>query len=143
MPRGQQGLPAFAFCRHRGAALHAGDDDGLADGGSVYSAFSAAAAPQKLDTPGGIIVGNALGVQHVHLLPDGTVKAGVAGVQAHGDLTRSFHLPHHIQHLLQRHFSAVINGAICLCKAQQGRVHQTARIDDAVGFLKQGRAPAG
>ena len=64
-------------------------------------------------------------------------------MQAHGDLTRSFHLPHHIQHLLQRHFSAVINGAVCLCKAQQGRVHQTARIDDAVGFLKQGRAPPG
>ena len=41
----------FLF-RHGGAALHAGNDDRLADGGSVYSAFSAAAAPQKLETPG-------------------------------------------------------------------------------------------
>ena len=47
--------------------------------GKVYSEFSAAAAPQKLETPGYHLT-NAVCIQCIHLLPDGTVQAGVASV---------------------------------------------------------------
>ena len=139
---GSKACQLFLF-RHRGAALHTGDDDGLAHGGQGVLGVQRRCRAAEAGNTGGIIVADALGVQHIHLLPDGTVQAGVAGVQAHGGAACGFHLPHYCQHLFQRHFGAVVNRTVLSGKAQQSRVDQTARIDDAVGCLQKGRAAPG
>ena len=125
---------------HRGAALHAGDDDRLAHAGQGIFGVQGRGCPAKTGHAGGVIVGDAVGVQSVHLLPDGTIQARVARVQAHRDFVRCFVFAHHGQHLLQRHFGAVVDGAIRLGQPQQGRVDQAARVDDAIRRLQQSRA---
>ena len=70
--------------RHGGASLHAGDDDRLADGRQGILGIQGGCSTAKAGNTGGIIVTNAVGVQCVHLLPDGAVQAGVTGVQTHG-----------------------------------------------------------
>ena len=126
---------------HRGAAFHAGDDHGLAHGGQGVFGIQCRRRAAEAGHAGRVIVGDAVGVQCIHLLPDSPVQAGVAGVQAHGDFAVCLHGAHHIQHLFQRHLGAVVNGAAGFCQSQQGRVDQTARVDDAISLLQQGCAP--
>ena len=61
-------------------------------------------------------------------------------MRAHRDFVRCFVFAHHGQHLLQRHFGAVVDGAIRLGQPQQARVDQAARVDDAIRRLQQSRA---
>ena len=128
---------------HRGAALHPGDDDGLAHAGQGVLGVQHRSGPAKAGYPGRIIVGNAVRIEGIHLLPNRAVQAGVAGVQPHGGFAGGFVLAHYGKHLFQRHFSAVINRAVCLGQPQQGRVDQAARVDDAVCRLQQGRTAPG
>ena len=118
--------------RHGGASLHAGDDDRLADCGQGILGVQCSGSAAKAGNTGGVIVTNAVYVQCIHLFSDGTVQAGVAGVQTHGGLTCGFHPAHHVQYLLQRHLGTVVDGTVRLCQPQQRRVDQTARINNAV-----------
>ena len=82
---------SFASCsrlRDGGAALHAGDDDGLAHIGQGVLGTERRRCAAEAGHARGVIVGDAVGVQRVHLLPDGPVKAGVAGVEADGGAAR-------------------------------------------------------
>ncbi len=136
-------LASFSFFRHRGAALHPGDDDGLAHGGQSILGVQGRRSAAEAGNAGGVIVSDAVRIQCIHLLPDGTVQAGVAGVEADGGLPGRFHLPHDVQHLFQRHPGAVVDGTAWLCQPQQGRVDQTSGVDDAVGSLQQDGPPPG
>ena len=138
---GQRGQP-LTF-GHRGTALHAGDDDGLADAGQRVLGVQRRRRTAEARHAGRIVVGDAHGVQRVHLFPDCAVQAGVARVQAHGGFVRCFVFFHDGKHLLQRHLGAVINGAVRPRQPQQRRVDQAARVDDAVRCLQQGRAAPG
>ena len=129
--------------RHRGAPLHPGDDYGLADGGQGVLGVQRRRRPAKAGHAGGIIVGDSIRIQCVHLLPDGPIQAGVAGVEPHSGPSCGFHPAHHVQHLFQRHLSAVVYGTLRLRQPQQGRVDQTARVDDAVRRLQQRRTAPG
>ena len=141
-PMGGKGDQLFPL-GHRGAALHPGDDDGLADGGQGVLGAQSRRRAAETGNARRVVVGNAHPIQCVHLLPDGPVKAGVAGVETDGGLACGFHPAHHGKHLLQRHLGAVINGAAGSREAQQGRVDKAARIDDAIGRLQQRRAALG
>ena len=76
--------------------------------GSVYSALSAAAAPQNEDTPGQTSLGNPAFIQLVHLLASRTVHARIAGVQTHDRFARFRGRRHHGDDLLERHLRAVV-----------------------------------
>ena len=129
--------------RDRSAALHPGDDDGLAHIGQGVLGTERRRCAAEAGHTRGVIVGDAVGVQRIHLLPDGPVKAGVAGVEADGGAACLLRSADGVQHLFQRHLGAVVDGAAGLCQTQQGRVDEAARIDDAVGIGQQGRAPTG
>ena len=117
---GQRGQPLPL--RDRGAALHPGDDDGLADTGQCVLGIQCRRRAAKAGHAGGVVIGNACGVQCVHLLTNCAIQAGVARVEPYGCFVRCFVLFHHGKHLFQRHFRAVVNGAVRLCKPQQRRV---------------------
>ncbi len=105
-----------------------------------YKIFGSVSGNLGMDA---VTIKSFIGVQRIHLLPDGSEQAGVAGVEPHGGLAGGFHLPQHAEHLLQRHLGAVVDGAARLCQPQQGRVDKAACINDAVGPLQQGRAALG
>ena len=115
-----------------GAALHPSDDDGLAHIGQGVLGTERRRCAAEAGHTRGVIVGDAVGVQRIHLLPDGPIKAGVAGVEADGGAACLLRSADGVQHLCQRHLGAVVDGTAGLCQPQQGRVDQTARINNAV-----------
>ena len=102
--------------------------------GRVYSTPAAAAAPEG-GHPRGHVPGDAPPVQLVHLFPHRPVQAGVPGVEADGVPAGSLGLLQHLQHLLQSHLGAVVHRHALPDEAQQGGVHQAARVYHAVGLL--------
>ena len=105
---------------------------GLADRGQGILGVQRGGSAAKAGNTGGIIVTNAVCVQRVHLFPDGTVQAGVAGVEADRGASGLFGGTDGVQHLFQRHLGAVIDSTARLCQPQQRRIDQTARINNAV-----------
>ena len=99
----------------------------------------AAAAPQKLETPG--VKGDVRRPQQIHLLPDGAVNAGVSGVEANGAFPVPLRRLKGLEHLLQGHFCAVIDPAVLPAQPQQHRIHQTARINHHIRLFQQFRSP--
>ena len=129
--------------RDRSAALHPGDDDGLAHVGQGVLGTECRRRAAEAGHARGVVIRDAVSIQRVHLLPDGPVEAGVAGVEADRGASGLFGGTDGVQHLFQRHLGAVIDGTAGLRQPQQGRVDETARVDDAVGIGQQGRAPPG
>ncbi len=77
--------------------------------GSVYSACSAAAAPQKKElTPGHTSYGNLTLFQSIHLLSYRSVQTRIPGMQPNDPFSFFFPCIHHFQNFFQRHIGAVI-----------------------------------
>ena len=125
------------------AARHAGDDNGLRYIGQSILRVEGRGGAGEGGHAGGHVVGHAHLVQLIHLLPDGAVEGGVAGVEPDGGLALPLGLLHDGEHLLQGHGRAVVHGAALLAALQQGRVHQGTGIDDHVGLSQQPGAPQG
>ena len=70
------------------------------------------------------VVCDAKGLQRVKLLAHRAVDAGVSGVQANGRLPGGLGVADHVDHLLQRHFGAVVDRAVRLCVGQKLRIDQ-------------------
>ena len=62
-------------------------------------------------------------------------EGGVPGVETDGVPAGALGLLQHLQHLLQGHLGAVVHRHALPDEAQQGGVHQAARVYHAVGLL--------
>ena len=69
--------------RHRRATRHAGDNHALTHAGQREFRPQRRRRAAEAGYPRRVVPENAQLVQGVHLLPDGSVQAGVPGVQAH------------------------------------------------------------
>ena len=125
---------------HGRAAGHAGDDDGLAHAGQRVLGLNGRCRAAKARDAGGVVVVDAeLGVL-VHLLPDRTVEAGVARVQAHRGKPLVLRILDGGDDLLERHLRAVVDAAGFLAHAEQGGIDEAARIDADVRLAQKLRA---
>ena len=105
---GSQCPDGFPF-GHGGAPGSAGDNNSLAHIRQGVLRFQCRGRSAEGTDAGADIVGNPPLFQFVKLLPDGTINAGIAGVEPDGGFPRLLRRFHNRNHLLQGHFRAVVD----------------------------------
>ena len=128
---------------HRRAARRPGDDHRLADAGQGVFRLKGRRRPAKAGDAGHHLKGDVLLAQRVHLLPDGPIDGGVAGVQPDHVLPVEVGIGHHFHHFFQCHLGAVVDLAAVFGIGEHLRVDQAACIDDHIGLPQQPGAPHG
>ena len=83
------------------------------------------------------LVDDAQPVEGAHLLADGAVQAGVAGVQAHDPAAGAVGGGHQAHLLVKVHAGAVVAGATGGRPVEQGDGHERTRVEHDVGRLEQ------
>ena len=92
--------------------------------GSVSSAFSRAATPAKAGTPGYYVVVYAEGIEAPHLLGDGAVEGGIAGMHARHILACRVGLLHLLDDEIEMHRRGVHDQRIGRCRRDDFLRHQ-------------------
>ena len=137
---GRQFFQRFLL-RDRGPASHAGQDEGLGDAGQRELRIQGGRRAEHAGDTGGDIVADALFVERIHLFPDGSVHAGVSGVEADRRVVHRLLLFHDGQDFFEGHGGTIIDRAPFPGTQQVFRVHKASRIDDAVRLFEELRAP--
>ena len=129
--------------RYRRAARHTGDDHGLGNTRKGVLHLQRGSRSAECADARAVIIGNALFLEHIHLLPNRAVHARISGVQPHGRLPCRFCLIDHCQHLFECHLCAVVYLTAFFFILQQLRIDQRSRINNHIGFPKQSASAHG
>ena len=127
--------------RHRGTSLHPGDDHRLRDAGKRILRLQRGRSAAKAADAGTDLKGYAGFLKPIHLFPDGSIQAGIPGVQADDGFSFPFALHHDLHHFLQRHDGAVVNQTARRRRLQQLRIHQGACINNNIRPFQQFLTP--
>ena len=123
--------------RNRRPSRHSANDHGLADPRQGILCLSCCRCSAKAGNTRCQIIGNALFLQGIHLLPDGSVEGRISCMQPHGHFSFFLCLINQGQHLLQRQLRTVVDPAVLSAIAQQKRVDQTSGIDHQICLFQK------